>query len=100
MKTFEFEVTLSVSDYYDAPHGFEFEWCRGDRETALEVAAGELLEAEVSQEVLDRLQMTATFAEFDSPNPSHAAGYFKICLTGDDADVGEVEQLYRIRDER
>jgi len=89
MKTFEFEVGLAVAD-----HNGEFESCQENLEGALEAAKEELLEAGVSQETLNRLQMTAEFVEFDSANPVHVNGMFHICLSGEEVDVDDAGQKW------
>lgn len=101
-KRWVFETALAVADYKegDVPPkhsdaaGVLFAKCQADTKSANEVATDELLEAGVDQEVLDRLQMSVEFVEFDSPNPHHACGYFKVRMVGEDVDVNEARQKW------
>ena len=105
MRTFEFEVALAVADCTEGgavpPKGSDaadllFAICRANTEAATKVAKGDLLEAGVKQKIVNRLKMVAEFEEFDSPNPFHAGGYFKVSISGKKSDIDKAAKKWAV----
>lgn len=72
------EIALMVEDFQG-----DFEECSVATDKAIEAAQKELSDLGVH---VEELQFEADFLEFDSSNPTHAAGYFEIEITGQGAD--------------
>jgi len=85
----QFEVALSLADYFDGDVEEALKLCSTDYKAAIGAAKEELREVGVDNSVIRKLRMKAEFVEFDSFNPSAAAGYFSISITGNKRDVEE-----------
>lgn len=90
MPQFEYEVGLSVWDYvpsrrrkniyrYSQTSNDAFEACENDTDAATRAFRDE---AEAEGVKIERI-ISVEFIEFDSPNPSHAVGYFNVTYIGE-----------------
>ena len=93
-QSYQFEVALPVADYDGSfedcwTHLEAFRNCSESEQTAKEIAVGEIAAAGYTAR---DYQLDVRFVEFDSPNPSHACGYFQVTVTG--PGVEEIQSLH------
>lgn len=96
--SFQFEVVLSVSDYWEDKESgnneVAFMDCKEDFKTAKYTADDELRDSGVSSDIRSRVKMAVKFVEFDSGNPSHAGGIFCITVVGSKKDMEVIDELH------
>jgi len=85
----QFEVALFLADYFDGDIEEALKLCSTDYKAAIRAAKEELHEVGIDDSIIRKLRMTVEFVEFDSFNPSTAAGYFSVSITGSKRNVEE-----------